>query len=80
MDNKTRLIEAEVAVCFIAMAIVAFTLMLVHGLWLTLARRWQYFPGTFLFAGNPDQKISGYEYAQNQRRLEPYPAIHGRMT
>jgi hypothetical protein len=36
MDNKTWLIEAEVAVCIVAMAIVAFTLMVGDTLWSNL--------------------------------------------
>jgi hypothetical protein len=37
MDNKTRLIEMEVAACCLAAAMIAFTLMLGHGLWKSLA-------------------------------------------
>jgi hypothetical protein len=39
MENKTRLIEVEVAACLLAAAIVAFTLMMGHTLWLRLARK-----------------------------------------
>ena len=39
MDNKTRLIEAEVAACVVALAIIAFCLMLGHTLWFNLVRR-----------------------------------------
>ena len=37
MDNKTWLVEMEVAVCFVAVAIVAFTLMLGNTLWKSVA-------------------------------------------
>jgi hypothetical protein len=37
MNNKTWLIEVEVAACIMAGAIVAFTLMLGHTLWKSLA-------------------------------------------
>jgi len=37
MDNKTWLVEMEVAVCFVAVAIVAFTLMLGNTLSYSLA-------------------------------------------
>jgi hypothetical protein len=37
MDHKTRLVEMEVAVCYLAAAMVAFALMLGHGLWKNLA-------------------------------------------
>jgi uncharacterized membrane protein len=37
MNNKTWLIEVEVAACTMAGAIVAFTLMLGHTLWKSLA-------------------------------------------
>jgi len=33
MDNKTWLLEMEVAACFVAVAIVAFALMLGNTLW-----------------------------------------------
>ena len=33
MDNKTWLVEMEVAACLVAVAIVAFTLMLGNTLW-----------------------------------------------
>jgi hypothetical protein len=33
MDNKTWLVEMEVAVCFVAIAMVALTLMMGHTLW-----------------------------------------------
>jgi hypothetical protein len=39
MDNKTWLVEVEVATCLIAVAIVAFSLMLGHTLWMSLARK-----------------------------------------
>jgi hypothetical protein len=39
MDKKTRLVEMEVAACVIALAIIAFTLMLGHFLWLSMVRR-----------------------------------------
>jgi hypothetical protein len=37
MDNKTSLIEMELAACFVAFAIVAFTLMLGNTLWKSVA-------------------------------------------
>jgi len=37
MDNKTRLVEMAVAVCYLAEILVAFTLMVGHGLWQSLA-------------------------------------------
>ena len=37
MKIKTRLIEVEVAVCIVAVAIVAFTLMVGHTLWKYMA-------------------------------------------
>ena len=39
MKNRTRLIEVEVAACLVAVAIVAFTLMVGHSLWMSLARK-----------------------------------------
>jgi hypothetical protein len=39
MENKIRLIEVEVAACLMAVAMVAFTLMLGHTLWMGLARK-----------------------------------------
>jgi hypothetical protein len=39
MKNKTWLIEAELAACLMAVAIVAFTLMMGHSLWMSLARK-----------------------------------------
>jgi hypothetical protein len=40
MDNKTWLVEVEVAACLLAGAIVAFTLMMVgHTLWISMARK-----------------------------------------
>jgi len=39
MDNKTWLVEVEVAVCILAGAIVAFTLMMGHTLWLSMVRK-----------------------------------------
>ena len=38
MDNKTRLIEAEFAAYLVAAAIVAFTLMVGHTMWSSMAR------------------------------------------
>ena len=37
MDNKTWLVEMEVAACFVAVAIVAFALMLGNTLWKSVA-------------------------------------------
>jgi len=37
MDHKTWLVEAEFAACLVAVAIVAFTLMVGHSLWKTMA-------------------------------------------
>jgi hypothetical protein len=37
MDNRTWLIEVAVAACILAVAIVAFGLMVGHGLWKTMA-------------------------------------------
>ena len=37
MDNKTWLIELEVAACLMAMILVAFTLMVGNNLWKTIA-------------------------------------------
>jgi hypothetical protein len=37
MNNRTWLIEAEVAACILAAAIVAFTLMMGHTLWKSVA-------------------------------------------
>jgi hypothetical protein len=39
MENKMRLIDLQMAVCLLAAAIVAFTLMMGHALWLGLARK-----------------------------------------
>jgi hypothetical protein len=39
MENKTWLIEMEVAACLMAVAILAFTLMVGHTLWMILARK-----------------------------------------
>jgi hypothetical protein len=39
MDNKTWLVEVEVAACILAVAIVALTLMVGHTLWMSLARK-----------------------------------------
>jgi hypothetical protein len=39
MDNKTWLLEVEVAACILAGAIVAFSLMLGNTLWMGLARK-----------------------------------------
>jgi hypothetical protein len=39
MDNKTWLVEMEVAACLMTVAIVAFSLMLGHTLWTSLARK-----------------------------------------
>jgi len=36
MDNKTWLVEVEVGACLMAVAIVAFSLMLGHTLWKSL--------------------------------------------
>ncbi len=38
MDNKTWLFEAEFATCLVAVAIVAFTLMVGHTMWKSMAR------------------------------------------
>jgi predicted Co/Zn/Cd cation transporter (cation efflux family) len=38
MDNKKWLIEAEFAACLVAAAIVAFTLMVGHTMWRSMAR------------------------------------------
>jgi hypothetical protein len=37
MNNKIGLVEMEVAACFVAIAIVALTLMLGHTLWKSVA-------------------------------------------
>jgi hypothetical protein len=37
MDNKTWLVEMEVAACYVAVAIVALTLMLGNTLWKSVA-------------------------------------------
>ena len=39
MDNKTWLVEVEVAACILVGAIVAFTLMMGNSLWMRLARK-----------------------------------------
>jgi hypothetical protein len=39
VENKTWLIEVEVGACLMAVAIVAFSLMLGHTLWMSLARK-----------------------------------------
>jgi hypothetical protein len=39
MKNKQRLIEVEFAACLMAVAIIAFTLMMGHTLWISLARK-----------------------------------------
>jgi hypothetical protein len=39
MKNKTWLIEVEFAACLVAVAIVAFTLMMGHTLWMSVARK-----------------------------------------
>jgi hypothetical protein len=39
MNNKIGLVEMEVAACFVAIAIVALTLMLGHTLWKSVADR-----------------------------------------
>jgi hypothetical protein len=39
MRNKNWLIKVEVAACLIAVALAAFTLMLGHTLWVSLARK-----------------------------------------
>jgi hypothetical protein len=39
MKNKTWLVEVELAACLMAVAAVAFTLMMGHTLWLGLARK-----------------------------------------
>jgi len=38
MDHKAWLIEAEFAACLVAAAMVAFTLMVGHTLWRSVAR------------------------------------------
>jgi hypothetical protein len=38
MNHRTWLIEVEFAACLVAVAIVAFTLMMGHTLWMNLAR------------------------------------------
>jgi len=38
MDNKAWLVEAEFAACLLAVAIVAFTLMVGHTIWTSLVR------------------------------------------
>ncbi|MGB7748727.1 MAG: hypothetical protein WBN75_15740 [Verrucomicrobiia bacterium] len=37
MENKTWLTEVEVAACIMAVAMTAFTLMVAHALWKSLA-------------------------------------------
>jgi hypothetical protein len=39
MDNKTWLVEVAVVACVLAGAMVAFTLMTGHTLWLNLSRK-----------------------------------------
>jgi hypothetical protein len=39
MKNKTWFVEVEVTACMMAVAIVAFTLMVGHTLWIALARK-----------------------------------------
>jgi hypothetical protein len=39
VKNKTWLIEVEAGVCLMALAIVAFSLMLGHALWMSLDRK-----------------------------------------
>jgi hypothetical protein len=39
VKNKTWLIEVEAGACLMAVAIVAFSLMLGHTLWMSLARK-----------------------------------------
>jgi hypothetical protein len=39
MKNNMWLIEAELAACLMAAAVVAFTLMMGHTLWMSLARK-----------------------------------------
>jgi hypothetical protein len=39
MKNETWLVEVEFAACLMAVAIVAFTLMMGHTLWTSLARK-----------------------------------------
>jgi nitrogen fixation-related uncharacterized protein len=39
MKNQTWLIEMELAACLLAVAIIAFTLMVGHTLWASLARK-----------------------------------------
>jgi hypothetical protein len=39
MDNKTWLVEVEVAACILVGVIVALTLMMGHTLWMNLARK-----------------------------------------
>jgi hypothetical protein len=38
MDNETWLFEAEFAACLLAVAIVAYTLMVGHTMWRSMAR------------------------------------------
>jgi len=39
MDNKSWLVEVEVAACVLVGAVVALTLMVGHSLWMGLARK-----------------------------------------
>jgi hypothetical protein len=39
MNNKTWLVEVEVAACILVGAVVALTLMMGHTLWMNLARK-----------------------------------------
>jgi hypothetical protein len=39
MNNRKWLIEVEFAACLVAVAIIAFTLMMGHTLWMNLARK-----------------------------------------
>jgi hypothetical protein len=39
MDNKSWLVEVEVAACILAVAIAALTLMVGHTLWMSVARK-----------------------------------------
>jgi len=41
MDYKTWFVELEVAACFVAFAILAFSLMLGNTLWKSVAGEWQ---------------------------------------
>jgi hypothetical protein len=41
MDYKTWFVEMEVAACFVAFAILAFSLMLGNTLWKSVAGEWQ---------------------------------------